>query len=114
MRRMVKQALSLTVAVAALFGPAATAHADREAGRAKAKQLCASCHGEDGNKALQPDFPILAGQYSDYLFKALRDYKSGARKNAIMQAQVQNLSRQDLQDLAEWFAAQKGPLHVRR
>ena len=114
MKRVLKRALRLTVAVAAVLGLAATAHADREAGRAKAKQVCAACHGEDGNKALQPDFPILAGQYSDYLFKALRDYKSGARKNAIMQAQVQNLSRKDMQDLAEWFSSQRGPLHVKR
>ena len=90
------------------------AWADMENGRAKAKQVCAACHGEDGNKALQPDYPILAGQHADYLYKALRDYKSGARKNAIMQAQVQNLSRTDLRDLAEYFSAQKGPLYVKR
>ena len=102
------------VVAAAALSFTAPAHADRETGRAKAKQVCAACHGEDGNKPLQPDYPVLAGQYYDYLFKALRDYKSGARKNAIMQAQVQNLSRKDLRDLAEWFAAQKGPLHVKR
>jgi cytochrome c553 len=103
----------LLVAAAALV-LCTPALADMEAGRAKAKQVCAACHGEDGNKALQPDYPVLAGQHGDYLFKALRDYKSGARKNAVMQAQVQNLSRQDLKDLAEYFAAQSGPLHVKR
>ena len=103
--------LMLASVAAALCTPA---FADMEAGRAKAKQVCAACHGEDGNKPLQPDYPLLAGQHSDYLFKALRDYKSGARKNAVMQAQVQNLTRRDLKDLAEYFAAQQGSLHVKR
>jgi cytochrome c553 len=102
----------LMVAAAALVG--LPAHADMEAGRAKAKQVCAACHGEDGNKALQPDYPVLAGQHADYLFKALRDYKSGGRKNAVMQAQVKDLTRKDLRDLAEYFSAQQGPLHVKR
>jgi cytochrome c553 len=114
MKRSLKRWFWSGAAAAMALSFTAPAQADREAGRAKAKQVCAACHGEDGNKALQPDYPVLAGQYYDYLFKALRDYKSGARKNAIMQAQVQNLSRKDLQDLAEWFSAQKGPLHVKR
>jgi cytochrome c553 len=109
MIRPIHTMLALAVAATAL-----PAMADMENGRAKAKQVCAACHGEEGNKALQPDYPVLAGQHADYLYKALRDYKSGARKNAIMQAQVQNLSRNDLRDLAEYFSAQQGPLHVKR
>ncbi len=57
--------------------------ANLAAGQAKAKEVCAACHGADGNSQL-PDYPKLAGQHSDYLAKALRDYKSGARKNPIM------------------------------
>jgi cytochrome c553 len=46
--------------------------------------------------------------------KALRDYKSGARKNPIMAGQVSGLSPQDLADLAAYFSSQKGSLHVVR
>ena len=57
--------------------------ADASAGAAKAKEVCQACHGMDGNSA-SPDYPKIGGQYPDYLSKALRDYKSGARKNPIM------------------------------
>ena len=91
-----------------------TARADVAAGQAKAKQVCAACHGEKGDKPLQPEYPVLAGQYQDYLYKALRDYKSGARKNPIMSGMGGPLSTQEMQDLAEWFSSQEGPLHVKR
>ncbi|MCX7152164.1 MAG: hypothetical protein NT115_06465 [Proteobacteria bacterium] len=42
----------------------------------------------------------------------LADYKSGARKNAIMSGQVAALSRQDLQDLAAYYSAAPGSLHI--
>ncbi len=77
-----------------------------EAGKAKSA-TCAACHGEDGVSAT-PTFPNLAGQYSDYLYHALKDYKSGKRKNAIMAGQVQNLSDEDMADLAAYFSKQKG------
>jgi cytochrome c553 len=79
--------------------------ADLAAGKAKAKELCAACHGEDGNSA-SPDFPRLGGQYPDYLAKALRDYKSGQRKNAIMAGFAQALTKQDIENLAAYYAAQ--------
>jgi cytochrome c553 len=79
---------------------------DAEAGKAKSA-TCAACHGENGVSAT-PSFPNLAGQYSDYLYHSLKDYKSGKRKNAIMAGQVQNLSDQDMADLAAYFSKQKG------
>lgn len=79
-----------------------------DAARGKEKSaVCAACHGADGNSPA-PDFPRLAGQYEDYLYRALLDYKSGARKNAIMQGQVGALEKADLADLAAYFASQKG------
>jgi cytochrome c553 len=104
------------MAVAALAGMVVVqgARADANAGREKSKQVCAACHGEAGDKPLQPDYPILAGQHADFLFKAMRDYKSGQRKNAVMAGMAQPLTRKEMQDLAEWFASQKGPLHVKR
>ena len=91
----------------------APAMADRAAGQAKAKQVCAACHCENGDKPLQPEYAILAGQHRDYLVKAINDYKSGARKNAIMGAQVEKLSRQEIQDLAEWYSTRPGPLSIK-
>jgi cytochrome c553 len=79
---------------------------DAEAGKAKSA-TCAACHGEAGVSAT-PSFPSLAGQYSDYLYHALKDYKLGKRKNAIMAGQVQNLSDQDMADLAAYFSKLKG------
>jgi cytochrome c553 len=91
----------------------ALAAGDAASGRQKS-QACAACHGADGNAPTGPDFPRLAGQHYDYLLKALRDYKSGARKNPIMGAQVGNLNPQDMADLAAFYSGQKGLLHVIR
>ena len=79
----------------------------------KAKQVCAACHGEDGNKPNTPDTPKLGGQPADYLAKALRDYQSGARKNPIMGAMSSGLSKQEVLDLAAYFATQTSELHVK-
>ena len=49
--------------------------ADVAAGQAKADAVCAACHGKDGNTPIDPSYPRLAGQYGDYLQRALLDYK---------------------------------------
>lgn len=101
------------VLLAVSSGPA-LARGNAVAGQAKAKQVCAACHGENGDKPLQPEYPILAGQHADYLAKALKDYKSGARKNAIMGGLAQALSTKEIDDVAAWFSTRGGPLHVKR
>jgi len=70
-------------------------------------QLCAACHGPDGNSAA-PDFPKIAGQHHDYLVKTLKDYKSGARKSPIMAPMAANLTARDIEDLAAYYSSQKG------
>jgi cytochrome c553 len=101
------------VLVAALFGASAAAGAaDMKAGEAKAKEVCQACHGLDGNSPT-PDDPKLGGQLPDYLAKALRDYKSGARKNAIMAGFSGTLSAQDIANLAAYYAAQPPVLVVK-
>jgi cytochrome c553 len=80
--------------------------ADPAAGEKKSKP-CEACHGVGGNSA-SPEFPRLAGQHYDYLVKSLSDYKSGERKNPIMAPQAANLSRRDIQDLAAFYAKQRG------
>jgi cytochrome c553 len=103
--------VALGLAGALLIAPAAGA-ADMEAARAKVKEVCAACHGQDGNST-DPANPRLAGQYADYLAKALRDYKSGARKNAIMAAFATTLTPKDIENLSAYFAAQAPVLATR-
>jgi len=69
--------------------------------------VCAGCHGADGNSTI-PANPRLAGQHASYLLRALQDYKSGARNNAIMAGFAGALSAEDMQDLAAYFASQSG------
>ncbi len=76
--------------------------------RGQEKSLsCQACHGTDGNSPI-PTFPILAGQHRDYLLQSMRDYKSGVRANAVMKVIVDPLSDLDMQDLAAYYASQKG------
>jgi cytochrome c553 len=107
-----------TVLAAALsFGlaaPLTVLAKDIQAGKAKAAQVCATCHGADGSKPIAPDQPILAGQHFDYLVRALSDYKTGKRRNAIMKGFAEPLSRQEIRDLAAWFASQRSTLHDQR
>jgi len=88
----------------ALAAPALAGDAD--AGKKKS-QTCVACHGPDGNSAAA-DFPKIAGQHYDYLLKALKDYKSGARKSPIMAPLVANLTQRDMEDLAAWYSSQRG------
>lgn len=73
--------------------------------------VCAACHGEAGVSAVGM-YPNLAGQYENYLAHALKDYRSGARKNAIMNAQAVNLSDDEIKQLAKWFSTQQSPLYT--
>jgi cytochrome c553 len=86
--------------------------ADLSAGQAKAKEICQACHGLDGNSAT-PDYPKLAGQYPDYLAKALRDYKDGKRKNPIMAGMAAPLTPKDIDNLAAYYAAQPSVLETK-
>ena len=82
------------------------------AGKEKATTVCAACHGQDGNKTLDNTYPKLAGQYSDYLLKTLKEYKSGKRSNAIMAGQAQGLSEADMANLASYYASLPSELGI--
>ena len=81
--------------------------ADMAAGKAKVTEVCSACHGMDGNSTSH-DFPILAGQNEDYIRNALRSYQNGARKNPIMVSMAEGLSKHDIENIAAYFASQKG------
>ncbi len=100
---------ALLAAALALAGAAQAA--DLEAGKKKAQDVCQACHGMDGLSAASPEYPKLAGQHPDYLAKALRDYKSGARKHPVMGAMAAGLTTKDIADVTAYYAAQGGPLH---
>lgn len=105
-------ALITAAAAAALLLSALPADARRgniEAGREKSK-VCQACHGTDGNGVGNPEYPLLAGQYADYLLVSLQAYRSGERQNAIMQGFAATLDDQDMADLAAFYASQTGPL----
>jgi cytochrome c553 len=110
--------MSMTLRTATLFlalGFSAAAIAaprgDVAAGKAKAQQVCSACHGADGNKTLDNTYPKLAGQYADYLSKALHDYKAGKRTNAIMVGQAQALSDKEIADLSAYFGSLDAHIH---
>jgi cytochrome c553 len=67
---------------------------------------CVSCHGEDEGKSTLPN-PRLVGQYEAYLIHALKDYKKGVRKNAIMKSFADSLSESEIKDLSAYFSSQK-------
>lgn len=100
------------------MGSAAVASAgDVAKGEALAKKYnCASCHGADYNKPIDPSYPKLAGQHAEYLAHALRTYKRGAgyngRINPIMAGQVQPLSNKDMVDIAAYLASLPSQLVV--
>jgi len=84
------------------------------------KANCATCHGAGLNAPILPVYPKLAGQYSDYLYYALKAYKVGngnaqfGRNNAIMGSQVQNFNDADLQDIAAYISSLPGNFVVKK
>ena len=78
---------------------------DAAKGEPIAKQLCAACHGPDGNSPLAMN-PNLANQHAEYLYKQLLNFKSGARNNAIMTGMTINLPEGQLRNLAAYYASQ--------
>ena len=105
---------------ACLFAVSVHGAGNAERGKAKAaqkinNQSCAECHGASGDAPKDKENPILASQYPDYIVKALSDYKSGKRVNAVMNGVAKELSKQDMEDLAAWFSRQKSEkLHFQR
>lgn len=70
---------------------------------------CAACHGARG-VSTNPMYPTIAGQHYDYLLLSLKEYKSGDRKNGIMNAMAAPLTLEQMQKLAHYFSKQPSPL----
>ncbi|MFM1886530.1 MAG: hypothetical protein RL026_1687 [Pseudomonadota bacterium] len=71
-----------------------------------AAATCQACHGRDG-VGIMGTYPTLTGQYADYIEQALGQYRSGARRNAIMQPFASQLSPADIKAIAAYFSAQR-------
>ncbi len=69
-------------------------------------QVCAACHGADGNSTIA-QYPILAGQTARYLYLELQDFKAGRRHDPSMDPIAATLSPTDMLALADWFSKQK-------
>ncbi|MDP2820478.1 MAG: c-type cytochrome [Polaromonas sp.] len=82
-----------------------------------AKANCASCHGADFSKPIDPSYPKLGGQHADYLFVALKAYKvennpKVGRSNAIMGAMIKQYTNAELKQMANYLASVEGDLKV--
>ena len=96
----------MCLAAAACAAAALPVHAQDAQAGAKKSAPCQTCHGKDGLGTL-PDAPHLAGQPAVYLERALKAYRSGERKNEMMNAMTKPLTDEDIRDLAAHYAAIK-------
>lgn len=76
-----------------------------------ATQICAACHGANGNSTIAAN-PVLAGQHSEYLLKQMMNFKSQSGKPAeraspVMGAMVASLSGEEMKNLATFYSSQK-------
>jgi len=97
-------AFALSLVLAAAVAPAGAQ--DVDAGKRKADEVCAACHGADGNSA-NDLWPSLAGQTARYIFLELRDFKEGRRKDPVMSPIAQLLTPQEMLDVAAFYTARK-------
>ena len=79
------------------------------------KGACVSCHGDNFSKPIDPSYPKIAGQHKDYLFVALKSYKTEGqatwgRSNGVMGGIAKQYSNSELKDLAGYISAQPGEL----
>jgi cytochrome c553 len=93
------------MSLAALVLASTGAAAQSPAVPAKAA-VCVACHGEGGNSTITLN-PVLAGQTARYLYLQLRDFQEGRRSDPQMSPMVAGLSREELRELSDYFAAQK-------
>lgn len=94
------------VATLVMLLPVAAHAWDVERGE-ELSETCAACHGPTGMSPA-PTFPHIAGQYKEYIYQALVDYKLGKREDPIMAGSVAELDRQDMRDVAAYYASQEG------
>jgi cytochrome c553 len=99
-------AVIVVVGALGACGSAWAAKGDPAAGKDKSA-VCHGCHGENG-MSVAPNFPNLAGQFSGYIKKQVRDFQAGKRNDDTMSAMAATVTEaQDLEDIAAYFMSQK-------
>lgn len=97
--------LIASLAVGLLGAVSANAEGDATKATPIATQVCAACHGADGNSMI-PMYPKLAGQHPEYITKQLTNFKAGDRKNPVMSGMVATLTPEDMTNLGAYFGSQ--------
>lgn len=103
---MLKTRLLVYATFAALMAAGTANAADPAAGQSKYESTCMACHGAKGI-AIAPIYPNLAGQKDQYLVQQLKNFRSGARTNPIMQPMAKNLTDTDIVDIAAFLSSLK-------
>ncbi len=107
---MMKKSATVKILLCSLFlviSGTVQAAGDAVAGKKKTT-MCIGCHGIPGYRTAYPkvyNVPKIGGQHPDYLVKALKAYKTGARSHPSMKGIAATLSTQDMEDLAAYYAA---------
>lgn len=109
MRSLLKVLTAIVVIVATSVTASAAAAANPVRGAVLA-DTCLGCHGIPGYRNAYPSYrvPKPGGQHEDYLQQAIARDQNGERKDPVMMGQVLNLSARDIEDVAAFYAAQKG------
>ena len=94
---------AIPVAALLIYATGAAGAGSKADGEAKAA-VCAACHGPKGI-SVNPLWPSLAGQQEAYLAKQIKEFRDGVRVEATMQPFVVNLTDQDAEDLAAYYAS---------
>jgi cytochrome c553 len=79
------------------------------------KGTCVACHGDNFAKPIDPSYPKIAGQHADYLFVALKAYKTEGqstlgRSNGVMAGIAKQFSNNELRALAGYISSVEGDL----
>ena len=106
MKLPVSLLFAASVAALSFSAQAQSAKPDLAKGAAAFGQVCVACHAADGNSTIAEN-PKLAQQHPEYLFKQLKEFKSGKRANAIMSGMVAALSEDDMRNISYWLASKK-------
>ena len=101
-----KFSIQILILLSVFASQSLLAAGDPEAGKNKSTP-CAACHGVDGNST-NPMWPKLAQQGAPYTIAQLKLFRDGTRQDPLMSPQAANLSDQDIEDLAAYYAAQQG------
>lgn len=99
----------LTLLAALLVSSTVFAAPDLAKGKQIAENVCAACHAADGNSGIAM-YPKIAGQHAAYTIKQTHDIKDSKRttgSSAAMMPMVQNLSDDDIANVAAYYATQQ-------